>query len=176
MDTRLYRLMKVKRWQGRLEPGFSRVGRWHSNGRSVIYMAKSPTLALLEWIKGKMSANLLEHEVVHAELVLIEFTCELNDADIATVNQSDLPPQWWLTSNMLSEVSQKLGNAWLDSHETLALRVPSATMPPSLTPSACANVLLNPAHPVFSTLCDNGCLKMHPFNITHYLNFVSGAD
>lgn len=171
MNTHLFRLMKARRWSGRLQAGFSQTGRWHSGGRAVIYMAQTPSLALLEWVKGKFSQGLLAEEVSAAKLLLVELRCDLELQDIYQPELDSLPDNWWSIPNSYSTATQKLGNDWLDARKNLALRIPSATLPPTLSPAQESNLLLNPNHPGFDQFLLDGETIEHAFNLHHYLGF-----
>lgn len=168
----LYRLIKAKHWSGRLEPGVSDMARWHSDGRSVIYCATSPPLALLEWIKGQYAARLLDREVRNAALTLIAFDPPLEMDHVFAPGADALPDMWWALPNRRSVATQKIGNAWLDAQTHVAMRVPSATLPESLPADARANLLINPAHPDWPKLQAALTFQEHPFNLRHYLGMA----
>jgi RES domain-containing protein len=167
MALTLYRVQKVKRWHGQPEPGFCKQGRWHSGGRAMLYLAESPALAVLEWIKSKISAGLVESEISAAELILVSLTLDLDPATLPSVIPVDLPEGWEQIPNIHSEATQKLGNAWLSSRKSLALRVPSATLPPGTG----WNVLLNPGHPDYPAEFPAERVATIPFSLAYYVGF-----
>lgn len=134
----------------------------------MVYLAESPALATLEWLKSKLAAGLLETELSHAALLLVSLTLEL-DA-IPALNPLDLPAGWETIPNIHSDFTQSLGNAWLDSCTSPALRVPSATLPGGMG----WNVLLNPAHPDYPGLTLPDRIVTTPFSLSYYLGFPKG--
>jgi RES domain-containing protein len=110
-------------------------GRWSSPGTAVGYAAESAELAVLE---------LLMHtgpELVPAERLLLEF--DLPDDAVRPV--AKVPRDWDLPQPYLAHV-QRVGDDWIRSGESLALRVPSSVLPFR------SNVLVNPAHPRFGEI------------------------
>jgi len=167
MTLSLYRVQKAKRWTGQPEPGFCKLGRWHNGGRAVLYLAGSPALAVLEWLKSKMSQGLLESEISQAELLLVSLSLNLDPATVPRVNPADLPVAWEQVPNIHSEATQKLGNDWLSSRKSFALRVPSATLPAGMG----WNVLLNPAHPDYPVSFPPESFSVTAFSLAYYLGF-----
>lgn len=109
--------------------GLRAAGRWHSQGRRIVYLADHPSSALLEML-------------VHMARDLIPTTYQLlrvsvpEDIIVETV-PDELPEEW--RSRMM--VSREIGDRWLDRSTSALLRVPSAISERG------ANFLLNPAHP-----------------------------
>ncbi len=93
----------------------------------------------------------------------------LDDTEISTATLTNLEQEWWRISNMYSTTTQVISNAWLDARDSLALRVPSATLPPKIHPSAANNILLNPSHSLFSSFVQKNVCEVHFFDIRHYL-------
>ncbi len=108
--------------------GLSAAGRWHYAGRRIVYLAESPASALLE-VCVHTAAN-----DVPPEFTMLKI--ELPDAEISSVEADDLPEDW----RTRLEVTRDLGTAWLESSESVLLRVPSAIVPET------TNFLFNPAH------------------------------
>jgi RES domain-containing protein len=110
--------------------GLKAAGRWHSQGRRIVYLADHPSSALLEML-------------VHMDRDLIPPTYQLLRIDlppaisIKTVQLEDLPADW--RSNTMA--SREIGDQWLDRAASALLRVPSAISHQG------HNFLLNPAHP-----------------------------
>ena len=165
MAMTLYRVQKAKRWNGQPQPGFAGVGRWHSGGRAVLYLAETPAVAVLEWIKGKLATGLLETEISEAKLIMVSATLDLDGAVLASVSPDILPSGWEQIPNARSQATQKLGDAWLTSRNSLALRVPTATLPSGMG----WNVLLNPAHPDYPVVFPLERLTVTPFGLDYYL-------
>jgi RES domain-containing protein len=109
--------------------GLRAAGRWHSQGRRVVYLADHSSSALLEML-------------VHMDRDLIPATHQLlrivvpADIAAATINE-ELPPDW--RSQTLT--SREIGDRWLDRSASALLRVPSAISAKG------NNYLLNPEHP-----------------------------
>jgi len=107
-------------------------GRWNSRGVPMVYCSSSLALAAIELFVH------LEPGQTPGDLVYL--SAELPDGESAHALQSaDLPPNWW-TDNALA-ATRELGDAWIGSRSSLALRVPSVPI------RAEWNVLVNPLHP-----------------------------
>jgi RES domain-containing protein len=124
----LWRISNYATLEGR--GGLYASGRWHTEGRAIIYFAESPAGALVE-------------AVVHLELDPAHFPrsyrllkAEAPD-DLAVKTITDLPRDW--ISNQIT--TRTIGDEWLALGKSLLLRVPSAILPETF------NVLMNPAHP-----------------------------
>lgn len=108
--------------------GLRVAGRWHSQGRRIVYLADHPSSALLEML-------------VHMDRDLIPSTYQLLrvivPSDVAIESLDDLPPNW-RTETM---VSREIGDRWLDLSASVLLQVPSAISEHG------NNFLLNPARP-----------------------------
>jgi RES domain-containing protein len=108
--------------------GLRAAGRWHSQGRRIVYLADHPSSALLEML-------------VHMDRNLIPPTYQLlcvavpDDIVVEAVGPELLPN--WRTQTM---VSREIGDRWLDLSASALLQVPSAISTEG------ANFLLNPAH------------------------------
>ena len=108
--------------------GLRAAGRWHSQGRRIVYLADHPSSALLEML-------------VHMNRDLIPATYQL--LRIAAPDQiavesvgSELPSDW--RSRLM--VTREIADRWLDRSGTALLQVPSAISAQG------TNYLLNPAH------------------------------
>lgn len=111
-------------------------GRWNSPGTAVIYAAQSQALAVLEMLVHLNTEDLLK------AYVLMEAT--LDESLIAALDSAALPKNW--RDDLPSRETQGIGDAWVASARSLALRVPSVIVP------AESNFLLNPQHPEFRKL------------------------
>lgn len=111
-------------------------GRWNSAGRLVVYTAESRALALAEILVHLESAGVLSKYVV--------FQVEIDEPHIVHLDVGDLPRNW--RAEPAPRRLQLLGDEWLDSGKSAALRVPSAIVVGEF------NYLLNPLHPDFSEL------------------------
>lgn len=107
-------------------------GRFNSPGRAVAYASETLALAMLEQLVR-----------VGAFRRLRGFVCVPASLDDALVETADALPTGWDALPHTS-VSQGIGDAWLESDRSLALRVPSTVVPTD------HNVLLNPLHPSFA--------------------------
>jgi len=103
-------------------------GRWHHAGQPVVYLAGSPSAALLE-VCVHTSAN-----DVPPEFTLLKI--EGPDAKIAVIKPEDLRPDW--TTRL--EITRDLGTAWLREKRSVLLPVPSAIVPETV------DFLFNPMH------------------------------
>lgn len=94
-------------------------GRWNSKGVAAVYFSDSAALAMLE---------VLVHLNDESELVNWRiFRIEIPDGEMLMLRDEDLPSDW--LENPPSSSTQLIGDAWLESGESLALSVPSATLP-----------------------------------------------
>jgi RES domain-containing protein len=104
-------------------------GRWHTRGVPIVYLAESPTAALLE--------NLVHLEISERKVPEIYTLLEVAvPDDLAVYNIRPAIADWRQNQHLTRE----LGNAWLAARETLLAKVPSAVAPRTW------NFLLNPAH------------------------------
>lgn len=115
-------------------------GRWNNRGRLVVYTAESRALALTEILVHLESAAVLSSYIV--------FQVEIDESFIAHLDRGALPKNW--TSEPAPKRLQTLGDKWLASGNSVALRVPSAIITGEF------NYLLNPLHPDFSKLLIRG--------------------
>lgn len=110
--------------------GLRAAGRWHSQGRRIVYLADHPSSALLELL-------------VHMDRDLIPATYQLlridipADMGIEAIAAGDLPGNW----RRDTLASREIGDRWLDRSSSALLQVPSAISEQG------QNFLLNPAHP-----------------------------
>jgi RES domain-containing protein len=108
--------------------GVRAAGRWHSQGRRIVYLADHPSSALLEML-------------VHMDRDLIPATYQLLrivlPPDIAIETAIGLSPNW--RTEMMA--SRQVGDRWLDRSTSALLQMPSAISQRGY------NFLLNPAHP-----------------------------
>ncbi len=128
--------------------GLKYPGRWHNRGVPVVYTAEHPALALLEVL-------------VHFELAPDEVPANFklmsvatpDKAQIANLDSQALQGNW--QQNL--ELTRSIGDEWLESANSLALRVPSVLVPHSY------NYLLNPRHPTAAGMrIDN--VTRHPYD------------
>ena len=111
--------------------GLRAAGRWHSQGKRIVYLADHPSkLALLEML-------------VHMDRDLIPATCQLLRIDIPLGIQIEAVEAVDLAENWRNDTtaSREIGDRWLDRSTSALLQVPSAISQQG------QNFLLNPAHP-----------------------------
>lgn len=105
--------------------GLKTPGRWHLQGRAIVYTAEHAALAILE-------------ALVHLEVASVPPALQLLKIRIP----GDLPTTEWAGSPLPDEKrSAAWGDAWLRDAATPLARVPSVIAP------GAANILINPAHP-----------------------------
>jgi RES domain-containing protein len=115
------------------EGGLDASGRWHTEGRLIVYLADCPAGALLERIVHM--TDMLEDAFLPRFYQLLQISVP---DDIAIKALSSFAPADWKER---PEFTRNLGDAWLASRETALARVPSAIAPNTW------NYLLNPEHP-----------------------------
>ena len=117
-------------------------GRFNSPGRPVVYTSESLALAELEILVHLPTSRLLDSYVA--------FRARLPDGAARVLDRASLPSNW--RESPVPRSVQAVGDAWLKSESSLALRVPSAVVP------AEDNVLINPEHPRFEEVTIDGPL------------------
>ncbi len=105
--------------------------RWHTAGSRIVYLAESPTSALVE---------ALVHLEVDGEDAP-EFYSLLKISVPEELAIQPLAPPAGAEWRQNLELSRSIGDAWLASLETALAKVPSAIAPQTW------NYLLNPVHP-----------------------------
>jgi len=104
-------------------------GRWNTPGHAVVYLAETAAGAMLEIL-----AHLpLEEADLPEQYKLLRVEAGTG-APVETLNVS---ATWWQAN---PGVTQRIGDAWLESATAVLARVPSAIMPYTW------NYLLNPLH------------------------------
>lgn len=105
-------------------------GRWNSEGRPMIYLASSRSLAVLESLAHLSPTNLPDDIF----MLIIEVANDFMEVNIKT-----LPDNWneYPEPNILKQI----GNSFLQKNEPLLLKVPSAIVKEEF------NYLMNPLHP-----------------------------
>ncbi|HEY4196460.1 MAG TPA: RES family NAD+ phosphorylase [Mucilaginibacter sp.] len=124
-------------------------GRWNSEGRSVVYLASSRSLALLEAL-----VHLPPTDVPNEYCMA---TIEAPD-DFSVVEEKLLPKNWQDHQDL--DILKQLGNNFLFEKKNLLLRVPSAIVNEEY------NYLLNPLHANASKL---KVKNIQPFNFDNRL-------
>ena len=112
-------------------------GRWNAVGNAMLYSSYSPSLAMLEFACNAIGIP----KTIQTSLLTLKLDSKVK-IEIITLN--DLPANW---QQVPSPDSLKvIGNNWLKSNKTLALKVPSAIMPLE------SNLLINSLHKDFFKL------------------------
>jgi RES domain-containing protein len=105
-------------------------GRWNSEGKSMVYLASSRSLAVLE-VLVHLPPLMIPDNYCLAEI-------EVPDHIVTQLRVSDLPPDWQDVSPPI--VLRQLGDRFLKKQDHLLLKVPSTIVPDE------HNFLLNPLH------------------------------
>ena len=111
-------------------------GRFNSVGTPVVYTSASISLATLELLAKTGTRQRLSGRVL-LPVTFSEERVTIRDAQ-------DLPEGW--DERPYGPSSQQVGDRWVQSEESLVLRVPSVVVP------AEHNYLINPQHPAFGEL------------------------
>lgn len=105
-------------------------GRWNSEGKPMLYLASSRSLAVLESLAHLVSTN------IPANFLILSI--EVPD-DFLAVPENILPDNW--NEYPEQHILKQIGNSFLQRNEHLLLKVPSALVPEEF------NYLMNPLHP-----------------------------
>jgi RES domain-containing protein len=133
------------------EGAYRRGGRWNPPGIRVVYCADSRSLAVVEVLANVKSQALLADQAW--VLIPVEVPADLVEKPIR------VPDSWRDTP--YTSASQAFGATWTQAQRSVALRVPSVTVPGEF------NYLLNPLHPAFSRVKVG---KPEPFFFDHRLS------
>ncbi|HRN56048.1 MAG TPA: RES family NAD+ phosphorylase [Agriterribacter sp.] len=106
-------------------------GRWNSKGNAVLYCSCTVSLSLLELLIHRVS-----YDEIKTNLLL---TIGVPDIPVKTLPVAGLKKNWQPDI----DYCRFIGDAWLNSGESLLLQLPSAIVPREY------NILINPAHPGF---------------------------
>jgi RES domain-containing protein len=120
-------------------------GRWNSEGHSMVYLASSRALAVLEALVH-LPPLLFPDNFCLAEI-------EVPDKNFFTLDIKTLPDNW-ATISPPAELKQ-IGNQFLKETKHLMMKVPSSVVPEEF------NYLLNPFHP---DITKAKIRSIHPFN------------
>lgn len=135
---RLWRLVKSRHASSAFDGEGARLygARWNSPGTRVAYASGNSALAVLEVLVHMAGGGILPgYSMV---------TARLDDQYVADLPPSDLPAEW--NASPVPPEVQAVGDAWIRSGASLALRVPSVLVADSF------NILINPEHPDFDRL------------------------
>ncbi|HEY2581579.1 MAG TPA: RES family NAD+ phosphorylase [Mucilaginibacter sp.] len=106
-------------------------GRWNSEGKAAVYLASSPSLALLEVLVH------LPPLMIPDNYCLTEV--EVPDNVITNISIDSLPDSWKNISPPV--ILRQIGDDFLKKNEHLLMKMPSSIVPME------HNYLLNPQHP-----------------------------
>jgi len=104
-------------------------GRWNSEGRPMLYLASSRSLAVLESLAHIVATNIPD------DLVMLTIEAPV---DFLAVPENILPDNW--NEYPEQHILKQIGNSFLQRNEHLLLKVPSALVPEEF------NYLMNPLH------------------------------
>lgn len=105
-------------------------GRWNSEGRAMVYLASSRSLAVLEALAHLSPTNMPDGFC----MLTIEAPDDFYEQDVAI-----LPPDWQEYPE--KQILKQMGNDFLKNARHLLLKVPSALVNEEY------NFLMNPLHP-----------------------------
>ena len=112
-------------------------GRWNKKGSSMVYFSESLSLCVLEILVH------VDYQFFADQYAFVEV--EVSGEYIDTLKSpSEITLDW--RKNPPSSRTQDYGSSWLNSIESLGLRVPSAVLHNEF------NILINPRHPAISDL------------------------
>ena len=111
-------------------------GRWNSPGRLAVYLGGSLALASVELLVHLRAPDVLRQ--------YRKLPVRIPEGLIQRLDVRDLPREW--AAPALHARTQAVGDRWLESRESVALRVPSAVVPSEV------NYIVNPSHPDFDRI------------------------
>jgi len=124
-------------------------GRWNSEGKPMVYLASSCSLAVLESLAHFIPTNIPDEFVI--------LTIETPD-DFLSIPEHMLADKW--NEYPEQHILKQIGNSFLQRNEYLLLKVPSALVPEEF------NYLLNPLHRKAGKV---KIIKKMPFNFDERL-------
>jgi RES domain-containing protein len=125
----LWRISNYANLDGR--GGLYAPGRWHTEGKRIVYLAENPAGALIEVLVH------LELDPGHLPKSYRLLKAEAAEGlSVRAIAGPELPANW--VSDQIA--TRTVGDQWLSSKSAVLLRVPSAIVPETF------NVLLNPEH------------------------------
>ena len=125
-------------------------GRWNSKGKSMLYTASTPSLALLE-VLVHLSPLMVPKNYFSVQI-------EVPDDSVLHLPIKALPDNW---NDILPPLSlKKIGDNFLADMRYLLLKVPSAVVPMEY------NYLINTQHPAIKKV---RIVKKQPFNFDRRL-------
>ena len=145
-----YRIVKKKYRYNAFDGEGARLygGRWNSKGKKAVYLSDAIPLAILEILVH------LDDQAVLSEWCLFESI--IPEDQILELPARALPQNWREHPAPVS--TMVIGDTWLRGNESLALKVPSVTVP-----MGGHNLILNPSHPEFEKLLET--MRWQPIEI-----------
>jgi RES domain-containing protein len=126
---RLWRISDYATLSG--DGGLLAPGRWHSQGRRIVYLSDHPASALLELlVRFQIGINDIPDAY---QLLAVDLPDPVSSA---AIDPKELPRDWPGDSAR----TQSIGDRWLGDNGTALLKVPSAIVPFAF------NWLLNPTY------------------------------
>ena len=107
-------------------------GRWHTQGRRIVYSSSSLALAMLELFVNLQIKRQFAHYVKNRIVIPEDLIGRLDNADLRT-----------FLADPDAFDSRGYGDAWLSEGRCCVLEVPSRVVPQE------SNYLINPLHPAF---------------------------
>lgn len=114
-------------------------GRWNSVGVEMVYTSETASLTMLETLVHLQTVSVLDYYTL--------LRIDVPDRFIQWIEEAQLPSSW-RHAEAPTELRQ-LGDGWVQSQSSVALRVPSVLSPVEF------NYLLNPEHVEFGALIRN---------------------
>jgi RES domain-containing protein len=134
-----YRIGQTKYARDRVGSGVD--GRWNLWGQYVIYTGGSLALSCLEKLAHTTGASLYAGDF---SVTIFEIPEGIKIKEITINELLKRHSDWNKVANY--PITQNIGSAWLQNHETAVLKVPSAIIDMEY------NYLLNPAHTDFEKI------------------------
>ena len=106
--------------------------RWHTAGKPVVYLAESPSSALLEILVHLEVDE--DHRPDSYQLLKVIADDSVSRREISF---NELPENW----NTDEQITQPIGDAWLADSSSALFKIPSAITPETW------NWMFNPRHP-----------------------------
>lgn len=144
MTLAAYRVVKTRRKDDAFTgEGARRAGgRWSSKGVPAVYVASTLSLAVLEILVHLEDASLLG--------AFGFFPVTVPKSLVQTIPVASLPRNWAEFPAPIE--TQSVGDSWIRSRSSVALRIPSAVFQGVPAGILETNYLLNPNHPDFSRI------------------------
>ena len=136
----IYRITLTKYSDSLIASG--RAARWNSNGVFVIYTAGSISLACLENVVNRNGTDL---SIGNFFLIIIKIP-DSTAKEVSLQEVERLHPNWYKVDNEAYLLTQRMGDNWIKSGESLLMKVPSSIIPLEY------NYLINQHHPDFSNV------------------------